>query len=212
MSKIQFFSDSNQTNLVKELMAGKDIEMELPPLVLNETKIWTNIIEGSQELIPLHEQQSVKPKLECAIYQIPKEWTVVCWLTEVITSALISQEVSKSAEFCLDTISKLVQAMLIFYEEAKAPAILKSAILQQLSRLVIKLRYIYRCVEAEKGPLWESIGRQSHLERVCITGDFVQTVLSQVAVAMEQEKHSFKNMQRAMTLKNKSQILHNAFI
>ena len=29
---------------------------------------------------------------------------------------------------------------------------------------------------------------------------------------MEQEKHSFKNMQRAMSLKNKSQILYNAFI
>lgn len=37
-------------------MAGKDIEMELAPLVMNETKIWTNIIEGSQELIPVHEQ------------------------------------------------------------------------------------------------------------------------------------------------------------
>ena len=55
MSKIQFYSDSNQTNLVKELMAGKDIAMELPPLVLNEAKIWVNLVEGSQELIPVEE-------------------------------------------------------------------------------------------------------------------------------------------------------------
>ena len=184
MSKIQFFSDSNQTNLVKELMAGKDVEMDLPPLILNETKIWVNIVEGSQELIPVHEQQSVKPKLECAIYQIPKEWTVVCWLTEVITSSLISQEVSKSAEFCLDTIAKLVQAILIFYEEAKAPAILKSALLKVLSRLVIKLRYIYSGLES-KGQLTETIQKQSHFERLYITSDFVQTVLSQVAISME---------------------------
>lgn len=149
MSKIQFFSDSNQTNLVKELMAGKDIEMELAPIVLNENKIWTSIIEGSQELIPMHEQQSVKPKLECAIYQIPKEWTVVCWLTEVVTSSLISQDVDKSAHFCLETISKLVEVMQSFYEEAKAPAILKSAILQILSRLVIKIRFIYSCMGAK---------------------------------------------------------------
>lgn len=58
--------------MVQELMAGKDIQMELAPLALNEAKIWVSITEGSQELIPLHEQQSVKGKLECAIYQIPK--------------------------------------------------------------------------------------------------------------------------------------------
>lgn len=107
MSKIQFFSDANRTNLVKEIVAGKETEIDLPPLVLNEAKIWVNLVEGSQELLPVHEQQSVKPKLECAIYQIPKEWTVVCWLTEVITTSLVSQKVGKSAEFCLDTISKL---------------------------------------------------------------------------------------------------------
>ena len=129
MSKIQFFSDESQTVLIKEIMAGKDIQIELPPLVLNEAKIWVSIVEGSQELLPLHEQQTVKSKLECSIYQIPKEWTVICWLTEVITSALISQNVIISAQYCIDAISKLTQAILTFYEEAKAPALLKSAIL-----------------------------------------------------------------------------------
>lgn len=97
---------------------------------------------------------------------------MVCWLTEVITSSLISQEVGKSADFCLDTIAKLVQAMIIFYEEAKAPAILKSAILQVLTRLVIKLRYIYSCLES-KGQLTEAIRKQNHFERLFITPDFV---------------------------------------
>ena len=152
MSKIQFFSDKNKTNLIQEIQAGKDIEMELAPLLLNETKIWINLVEGSQELIPedikyKFESNQLRPKLECAIFQIPKEWTVVCWLTEIITSSLISQEISKSADFCIDTISKLLQAIIIFYEEAKAPAILKSALLQIMTRLVIKLRYIYSCLE-----------------------------------------------------------------
>ena len=68
MSKIQFFSDPSQTNLVKELMAGKDYESDLPPLLLNEAKIWVRFVEGSQDLIPEHEQQIVKTKLECAVY------------------------------------------------------------------------------------------------------------------------------------------------
>jgi len=57
--------------------------------VLNEAKVWVELVEGSQELLPIEEQQVVKPKLECAVYQIPKEWTVVCWLTEVVTSCLV---------------------------------------------------------------------------------------------------------------------------
>jgi len=74
----------------------------------------------------------------------------------VITSSFICQTVDKSAIFCLETISKLVQAIIIFYEEAKAPAILKSALLHILSRLIIKTRFIYSCMEA-RGPLPESI-------------------------------------------------------
>ena len=192
MSKIQFYSDAEQTNLVRELQAGKDHEIELPPIVINEPKVWVKLVEGSQELLPIDEQQNVKPKLECTVYQIPKEWTVVCWLSEVITSALISQQVVKSAQFSLDTISKLVCAIIIFYEEAKAPALLKSALLQILSRLIIKLRYIYSSMETIG--LTEVIRNQSHLERLYITPEFVQRLLSEVLISMEQEKHSFKNM------------------
>ena len=49
-------------------MAGKDYESDLPPLLLNEAKIWVRFVEGSQDLIPEHEQQIVKTKLECAVY------------------------------------------------------------------------------------------------------------------------------------------------
>ena len=80
----------------------------------------------------------------------------MCWLTEVITSSLIGQDVKRSADFCLDTISKLVKAIIVFYKESKSPAILKSALLQILSRLVIKTRYIYSCIEA-RGPLPEHL-------------------------------------------------------
>ena len=68
MSKIQFFADAELTNMVKELQAGKHHEIELPPIVLNEAKVWVKLVEGSQDLIPVAEQQNVKPKLECAIY------------------------------------------------------------------------------------------------------------------------------------------------
>lgn len=74
---------------------------------------------------------------------------MVCWLTEVITSLLTGQEINKSASFCLDILSKLMSAIVLFYEEAKAPALLKSSILQILSRLVIKTRFVYACMESK---------------------------------------------------------------
>lgn len=42
--------------MVKELQAGKQHEIELPPIVLNESKIWVKLVEGSQDLIPAAEQ------------------------------------------------------------------------------------------------------------------------------------------------------------
>ena len=56
MSKIQFYADAELTNMVKELQAGKQHEIELPPIVLNESKIWVKLVEGSQDLIPAAEQ------------------------------------------------------------------------------------------------------------------------------------------------------------
>ena len=48
-----------------------------------------------------------------------------------------------SASFSIEVFEKLMKAMTVFYEESRAPSILKSMILKLLSRLVIKLRYIY---------------------------------------------------------------------
>ena len=49
----------------------------------------------------------------------------------------------------------------------------------------------------------EAIKKQDHFERLYITADFVQTLLSEITVNMEQEKHSFQNMLRVQNLKNK---------
>lgn len=62
------------------------------------------------------------------------------------------------------------------------------------------------------GKLSEAVAAQSHFERLYITSDFVQTLLSELVISIEQEKHSFKNMQRAQSLKNKDAILYSAFI
>jgi hypothetical protein len=67
-SKIQFFSDPDGTNLVKDILAGEEMRADLDPLMLNEGKIWVSFEEGTNALLPLHEQTEVVAKLECAVF------------------------------------------------------------------------------------------------------------------------------------------------
>jgi len=60
---------------------------------------------------------------------------------------------------------KLINALTHFYEEAKAPIMLKSIIFTLLARLLIKLRHFYlRFPEAEP---------KDHFSRIYMTKDFI---------------------------------------
>ena len=61
----------------------------------------------------------------------------------MLTNALMVN-ITKSTMFTLDIYMKLINALVTFYEEAKAPSVLKSIILTLLSRLIRKLRHIYQ--------------------------------------------------------------------
>jgi hypothetical protein len=69
---------------------------------------------------------------------------VCCWFTEAITNALLLN-VEKSTNFTVGIFEQLISALTTFYEEAKAPSILKSIVFNLLSRLIIKLRHVYNC-------------------------------------------------------------------
>ena len=42
-SKIQFYSDPDQVNLVSEITAGAEAATSLPPLLLNHGQIWAKV-------------------------------------------------------------------------------------------------------------------------------------------------------------------------
>jgi hypothetical protein len=54
-SKIQFYSDPDGTNLVKDILAGEEMNCELPPMLLNEGKIWVSFEEGTNALLSLYD-------------------------------------------------------------------------------------------------------------------------------------------------------------
>ena len=50
LSKVQFYADSSQTKLIHEIVPKQETLTKIGPLMLNETKIWVNFVEGSNGL------------------------------------------------------------------------------------------------------------------------------------------------------------------
>lgn len=115
----------------------------MEPVRLPAGKIWVSI-EQSVDIDILQEDEIVtNPKLELVILHVPKEWTVTCWLTESITTALIKDGASKSLNFAVSTFDRLMKAIMNYYLQANAPGLLKSVILRLVARLVVKIRFLY---------------------------------------------------------------------
>ena len=88
-SKVQFYSDPDQVNLVSEITAGTEAKTMLPPLLLNHGQIWAKVQPGSLALLRREQQLDARSTLPCAVFQIPKQWSVVCWLTETLTTSFL---------------------------------------------------------------------------------------------------------------------------
>ena len=208
-SKIQFYSDSNKVNLIAEINAGSEGRKDLPPLLLNHGKIWVQFDAGTNALLPKHLQNDQRSMLPCAVVQIPNTWTVCCWLTETITNSLL-QNIQNNFKFSVEIFEKLIGALTSFYEEAKAPSMLKSIVFNILSRLIIKLRHIYRKRGLSKGIKDEDKQNllMKHFERLFIKKDFIQTLLSELLIHKTQEEHSLQFQAEGQ----KQQILYTAFM
>jgi hypothetical protein len=122
--------------------------------------------------------------------QIPNTWTVCCWFTDAITNALLAN-VENCTNFTIEIFEQLIGALTTFYDEAKAPSILKSIVFNLLSRLIIKLRHVYNRQQSTLG-LDKATKRSllsQHLSRVFIKKEFLQTLLSELLVHKEMEEH-----------------------
>ncbi len=102
-----------------------------------------------------------------------------------------------------------MESMITFYDESKAPSVLKSVVLKLLSRMVVKLRYTYNQLEANS-LITPKIKGMKHLQRLFISSDFIQGLFTELFTHMEKEKHSQDSQSRAVTGGNI--VLHNAFV
>jgi hypothetical protein len=158
------------------------------------------------------------------VFHIPKEWTVVCWLTGVIASTLVKTARQSSPKFAIDVFSKLIGAMQVFYDESRAPFYLKTIILKLMSRMIVKLRILYVEVEKhqKKQGIHNHVPTTDHFKRLFINPEFIQTILSELLVNMDttacnalssgQEEKPFpEGLSAVLEYQSKDKVLHPHF-
>jgi len=124
---------------------------------------------------------------------------VACWLTENITSALLKDNSVKSITYSIKIFEKFMNAILMFYSQANAPGLLKSVTLRLISRLVIKLRHLlHELDEAQATPA--ELEAKTHLEKLFITKDFINNLLTDAKTLMVVEEEDLSNQNRANLL------------
>lgn len=176
----------------------------MEPVRLPAGKVYVSI-EQSVDIDILQDDEIVtNPKLELVVFQVPKEWTVNCWLTETITSSLMKEGAQKSLNFGIAIHEKLMKAIMTYYMRANAPGLLKSVTLRLITRLVVKIRFLYHQLEKSQG-LSAEILNKPHLEKLFITNDFIQNLIRESKIYMEVEEEDIFNQ-------NKARILYPAIV
>jgi hypothetical protein len=147
-TNVLLFADQKKTKLLcqfdEESLRNRD---SLKPKLIESNTVWMTYDEGNPEL---NEYDVVhRPKVACAMVQLPKYYSVVCWLTEVLTTQLVRFASERAPKYVLATYQKLANAMTTVFVDSKAPELIKSVILKLLSRLIKKLRAVYLTLDVE---------------------------------------------------------------
>ena len=112
---MKFYSDQDGVNEVYDLTyQPTNNNVGVAPVWINEGQLWVKY-EPSKNVDLNDDDGGKRASFEAAIFQIPKQWTVVCWLTEIISSVLASQDSVKSAEFSVEILGQLIKAIITFY-------------------------------------------------------------------------------------------------
>jgi hypothetical protein len=56
------------------------------------------------------QQLAAQSSLPCAVFQIPKQWSVVCWLTDVLSTSFL-EHCENSTDLAKEIYQKLIKAI-----------------------------------------------------------------------------------------------------
>lgn len=145
-SKIKFYSDPGAVNLLKEISAGSEGQMNLPPILLNSGKVWFHFDSGMKAILPVHQQLNANSNLPCLITLIPQQWTSLCWLSETISTCLLY---NYEAPQSLDIFRRLIKSFCQFYTLSNAPTPLRRINFALLNRAIYKCKHTQKMLKQE---------------------------------------------------------------
>ena len=85
-----------------------------------------------------------------------------------------------------------MKAIMTYYVKANAPGLLKSVILRLISRLVVKVRWMYHQLEKNQG-MSAALLEKPHLEKLFITKEFIQNMIDESKEYMRVEEEDIQN-------------------
>lgn len=75
------------------------------------------------------------------IYGIPKDWNMVCWLIDSISSSLMKNKDDKES---LEKLGKIMTLLTDSFDYLKGPCVINQLLAKLIIRTVRKLRYLVR--------------------------------------------------------------------
>ena len=168
-SKLRFYSDPQGLNMVHQTMVGKTTIQTIPPIVINDGKVWCHFHQGTTANLPMAVQEKTLPsQLPCCIYFIPAVWNTACWLTESLTTCLLATvDVSAVEKYYKPLVKEICECI----SKSNAPSILKQFSFVLLNRLMRKMRYIYNVCPYVPGSCIEKLG---------LNIDWLKTLISEL--------------------------------
>eukprot|EP01022_Parablepharisma_sp_SALTPOND_P017236 TRINITY_DN2714_c0_g1_i1.p1 TRINITY_DN2714_c0_g1~~TRINITY_DN2714_c0_g1_i1.p1 ORF type:complete len:4242 (-),score=491.35 TRINITY_DN2714_c0_g1_i1:9625-22350(-) len=155
-SKLRFYSDPQGLNTVHQINVGKTNIQSIPPIVINDGKVWCHFHQGTIANLTLNVQEKTLPSsLPCSVYFIPAKWSTACWLTESLTTAMLGMLDLKAVD---NYYKPLISAICECVSKSNAPSILKQLSFMLINRILRKMRFIYNSNPYVPGSCIEKLG------------------------------------------------------
>jgi len=185
---LKFFADPLAVSMINQVKAGKEGRGNLNPIVLRQGRIWFTIEEG----LANPGDPMFNANYTCKVSFIPSTWSVVCWLTDVLTSALLAKVDEESMEWY----RTLVAAMCDFISYSTAPTSMQCLMFKLLSRVLRKIRYFDNLLRIDIPVIEDTITFQ-HFESRCLDPVWLFGLLTHISTTTDNERRNSQTLTSA---------------
>jgi hypothetical protein len=134
-SGVKFFNDEGGINVIHHVQAGKENRSNLKPILFKTASVWCNYYFNAEALPPYQQEKAIS-YLPAIISGIPSIWSVCCWLTDCLGTALLESD-RKDVK---DIFIEINKTLMISLENLKGPHLMREVLARLMIRNTRKLK------------------------------------------------------------------------